>query len=96
MDSVTDITGKFCDCINLYNKMKNLTWTYRVVRRKIDKDYTYGIHEVYGGKKKISITVEPCWPLGDSWGELYSDMEAFVKALKLPVLDYETLSELKG
>lgn len=75
-------------------------WNYRVVaeKEKVGKEYYYSIRDVYyTDDKPTSWGADPQWPLGDSAGELYSDLELMVRAYHQPLLivseDGETLIE---
>ncbi|MBE3040288.1 MAG: hypothetical protein IMZ62_15940 [Chloroflexi bacterium] len=65
-----------------------MSWQYRVMRRKVGKEYVYGIYEVYSGPK--AWTEESMVPESDSLPELRADMKMMGEAFKLPVMDNKT------
>lgn len=80
-----------------------MSWNYRVLKiKKVWNDYSenhYQIHEVYY-KDDGSIEAwssEPCAPFGESLAELDSDINMFIRATVLPVLEEKdnTLVEVK-
>lgn len=77
-----------------------MTWNYRVVRRACQTqrgpEYYYGIHSVYYTKLvPTSVTMEPSVPYGDTLEELREELEKMQKAFAKPVIDYDTLEEVK-
>lgn len=71
-----------------------MTWEYRVIHNK--KTNVISIHEVYHdeddeGKELISVTAKPSWPQGESGEEFIEDLKFYLRALALPVLDYDDL-----
>lgn len=67
-----------------------MSWNYRIVRHRQNKEDWFAIHEVYyeaDGKPKF-ISENPIAPHGESAEELINDMELQKAACKLPVLDY--------
>lgn len=77
-------------------------WNHRVMRtRDDDGDYSYQIHEVYYFTDNEVETVgtsimhtDPVEPFGETVDELRRDLWHMLAALKLPVIDVETLEEL--
>lgn len=77
-----------------------MAWNYRIVRKEINEEVVYGIHEVYYNSKLpeykedpdsciSAITEEACAPFGESLDELRADCERFSKAVELPILDFD-------
>lgn len=68
-------------------------WNYRIIRR----DEGYYIHEVYYSRKNLPyrITENSMAPYGRTAEELKVDFGLMQEALKRPILDYETLKEVK-
>ena len=68
------------------------TWRYRVVR---ETDYTghvfYTIREVFGSGKKLSTTIEPCYPFGQDLDQLKADMQLMMMAFEEGSIDIEEL-----
>lgn len=77
-------------------------WNYRVVRRthiSLDnnRSFIYGIYEVYyseGGRIE-GLSEDSQHVFGESLEELKKDHELMGLAFKFPVVDYETLEEIK-
>jgi hypothetical protein len=67
--------------------MSDCYWDYRVIRRKVNDEYHFGIHEVY----YVNDNIE-CWsenaevPFGESLHELREDLKNFSEALEKPIL----------
>jgi hypothetical protein len=73
-------------------------WNYRILKRKYDKQYAYGIYEVYYHDETgeaISCTEEPVVNGGNSLVELYGEMDRMQQALEREILDYDDI-ERKG
>jgi hypothetical protein len=77
-----------------------MVWDYRMVKRKINGDAIFGIHEVYYNSdlpefqtdkdKTISgLTEEACSPFGESLEELKENIKQFTQALEQPILNYD-------
>lgn len=76
-----------------------MPWDFRVMRMKYkhpitkEDEYTYGMHEVYfdvtGEPGDLSYTKEAVNVSGDSVEDVRWMLEAMLKALDKPVLDYE-------
>lgn len=70
-----------------------MSWNYRVLKiKKIWNDYSedhYQIHEVYYRTDGSIETwsVEPCAPFGESFAELNSDINMFIRATTAPILE---------
>lgn len=62
---------------------------YRVIRKRVRKEYLYAIHEVFYDEdgKILSVTEQPEEPFGFSLDELDSDLRAFMAATTSPVLE---------
>lgn len=73
-----------------------MTWNYRVVHRREADEDIYAVHEAYyEGDKATTITVNPVYPQRSTPDELREDCDAYQKALKQPVLEYESFSSKK-
>ena len=80
-----------------------MTWNYRIIRTVQNNTFHYSIHEVYYNKNgKIEAwTEEPVLPFGESEDELREDINHFLQAFKLPILEKgringkERLKEIK-
>ena len=67
-----------------------MTWNYRVVRRIVGGEVTFGIHEVYYDGDRPKTTTEcPIDPYGETLEELKDDLDRMREALDKPVLNYE-------
>lgn len=68
------------------------TWNYRVLRYQSGD---VGIHEVYydDDGKAVSCTVDEIGAMGADLDELRSDLEHMMRALSLPVLDYDAFGK---
>lgn len=68
-------------------------WNYRVVKRTWDNGTViFAIHEAYYDEGKLepgTITINPCWPQGESLEELQEDLEWYREALSRPILNWE-------
>lgn len=76
-----------------------MTWNYRVIRRRFPKENQYTIHEVFYNDatgKPDGMTEDEVSPSGESLDEFRKSMEMYQRAIELPVLDYETLEEVKN
>jgi hypothetical protein len=79
-----------------------MVWNHRVVRREhdtLDPDdrFSYQIHEAYyedGNRKPYAITLDPVAAYGSTVEELREELERMLRAVKHPVLDYDTREEL--
>ena len=79
-----------------------MTWNYRVMRRWVEESpgtlsEQYGIYETYydaDDEIPHSITEDAMQPLGQTFAELYRDINLMLDALKKPVLDYESREEI--
>ncbi len=73
------------------------TWNYRVLERKDKKtgEKIYAIHEVYSNDEgqPDGCTENDVAPMGESLEELKDDIEYYLRALKMPVLVYDSLEE---
>ncbi len=73
------------------------TWNYRVLERADKKtgEKTYAIHEVYYNDEDQpdNCTENAVAPMGESLEELKGDIEYYLRALKIPVLVYDSLEE---
>ena len=73
------------------------TWNYRVLERKDKKtgENPYAIHEVYYNEegKPDGCTENAVAPMGESLEELNNDIVHYLRALKKPVLVYDSLEE---
>jgi hypothetical protein len=73
-------------------------WNYRVVKR-CSPDHpdepAYQIHEVYYNDQgePDAFTVDAVAPLGETPEELKADLQAMLRALDAPVLEYAVLDE---
>ena len=66
-----------------------MTWNYRVVRRVVNNEHVYAIHEAYyDDNRTTSITEESVHPQGETLEELKRDCEHYLQALERPVLEY--------
>ena len=69
------------------------TWEYRIARRTVDGETTYGIHEVYydnnGGIR--FWTTDPCEPAGETVEELRREMTRMYAATLKDVVDLDAL-----
>lgn len=65
-----------------------MTWNYRVIKRYIGDEESYGIHEVYYDDNGYldAYSENPIAPHGNSFNELIEDFEHYSRALKEPVL----------
>ena len=84
--------------INRYQFIKN----HRVVRRfypntHMDDSMLYEIYEVYYDKdgKINGLTEEPIRIREESMDDLRKTMERLTKCLEQPIIDYDTLQEIK-
>ena len=69
------------------------TWSYRVVKKTSGCEEFYGVHEVYyteDGKPEM-VTVEAVGPVGDTVKELRQELAYMLRALRMPILDYEDI-----
>lgn len=69
-----------------------MSWTYRVVRRVVEGEVSYGIHEAYDEgdvDQPHSVTTEPCAPVGESTDELDAVLDRMKAALKKRPLEYD-------
>lgn len=75
-----------------------MSWNYRVVRKKFDKEEGYYIYEVYyDNRNKITMySVEPMYIYGASFEELKADLELYKEALNKPIIDWEDLKKIGG
>jgi archaellum component FlaC len=81
-----------------------MSWNHRVVRRIYphahrDDTILYQIHEVYyeddGYLTIINITEEPVRIIEETVDDLRKTVERLTKCLEQPIIDYETLQEVK-
>jgi hypothetical protein len=79
-----------------------MSWNHRVVRRfypntHMDDSMLYEIYEVYYDKEgKIEgITEEPIKIREESVDDLRKTIERLTKCLEQPIIDYDTLQEIK-
>lgn len=76
-------------------------WNYRVVRRAYTSPggngVVYGIYEAYydDDGQINGLTENPQHVFGESLEELKRDHELMTQAFNLPVVDYETLKDIK-
>jgi hypothetical protein len=75
----------------------NMTWAYRVMRRKVGNGYGYGIYEFYGdiAHDGPGWTKDALGPFGETLGELRRDYRLMDEAFDLPILDHETGKEIR-
>jgi len=82
-----------------------MSWNYRVVKHEqvdsrkslaVIKFVNFGIHEAYYNKDGSvrAITVDPVCPSGETVKELQEDIKLYLKALGLPVLNYDDVESL--
>lgn len=73
-----------------------MTWTYRVMRRRLGDSFEFGFYEVFmDGDRIDNWTSEPCAPVsepddGSPAEALAEELARFQRALTLPILDHET------
>lgn len=79
-----------------------MSWNHRVVRRfypntHMDDSMLYEIYEVYYDKdgKINGLTEEPIRIREESMDYLRKTMERLTKCLEQPIIDYDTLQEIK-
>lgn len=81
-----------------------MSWNHRVVRRTYshahrDDTILYQIHEVYynedGHLTISSITEEPIRIMEETVDDLRKTVERLTKCLEYPIIDYDTLEEIK-
>jgi hypothetical protein len=70
---------------------ERLFWDYRIIKKVVDGEETYGIYEVFYDEndKPFICTEKPCSPYGDSPAELAEDMKWMQEAFDMPILNYE-------
>ena len=70
-----------------------MTWNFRAVKKAYMGETVYGVHEVYYDKdgNPEAVTVDPVGITGDSFDELRKEAVHYIRALCLPVLDYEEI-----
>lgn len=69
-------------------------WNERVVRRTVDGETWFAVHEVYyEGGKPTNCTVDPVYPDGETLDELRQAIRCYARACDLPALDYENFRE---
>lgn len=75
-----------------------MTWDYRVLRRVIAGETRYAVHEVYydDSGKPTSCTVDPVEPSGETLEELRRDCANYIRALDMPVLEYDSFGGESG
>ena len=68
------------------------SWNYRVMCHEYDGEISYCIHEVYydDDGKVTGWTQSASALFGESVEELIRDAELMSKAIKLPILDFES------
>lgn len=68
-----------------------LYWDYRVIKRVVDGEDTFGIYEVFYDENDLPFicTEKSCAPYGDDFMELKEDVRWMMDALSMPVLDYD-------
>lgn len=67
-----------------------MTWNHRVVRRAIDGEPFYGIHEAFyaqGVDEPNGWTEDPAAPVGETLDELRVELERMLAALDRPVIE---------
>lgn len=70
-------------------------WNHRVMKRKIDGEDVYAIHEVYyemDDEDRILWTENDVAPCGETLEELKQELQRMLKATEKPVLDYDALA----
>ena len=79
-----------------------MSWNHRVVRRfypntHMDDSMLYEIYEAYYDKdgKINGLTEEPIRIREESMDDLRKTMERLTKCLEQPIIDYDTLQEIK-
>lgn len=82
--------------VDAFNNSGNSYWDYRVVR-KTDPvgEFVYGICEVYYADNKPIMLSEPEAVMGETLEEMVDDMAMQYAALKKPVLDAETRTDVE-
>jgi hypothetical protein len=75
-----------------------MTWNYRLVKRSWNGQVMYGIHSAYYTDGKLDGLSENPLVLGylDAVDEIEADLSKVAKAMKLPIVEYETLKEVKS
>lgn len=75
--------------------MSSTSWDYRVVRRVVDGEVVFGIHEGYYGLGEVGSTAwtaDPVTIVADSVEGLRTELGHVVAALERPVIDGEAPS----
>lgn len=72
-------------------------WNYRIAVKKHGTDEDYGIYEAYYAEDgHVGLISEDAMsPFGETPEELKDDFEAMKQAFDMPILDWETLKEIK-
>jgi len=78
------------------------SFEYRIVRKvypntHMDDSIVWHISEIYydDAGKIVGASDKPIPPMGDSLLDLCADFDLIAKAFNKPVLDYETMKEVK-
>ena len=71
----------------------DMSWDYRVFKKKIGNDFVYEVHEVYYNLDGTirSWTENPINPAGGTFEELKKDFYRQLDAFDKPILDYDQL-----
>jgi len=79
-----------------------MSWNHRVIRRiypnvHMDDSILYEVHEVYYDEEGNigSITQEPINIMEETVDDLRKTVERLTKCLEQPIIDYDTLEEIK-
>jgi len=73
-----------------------MSWNYRLVHRWLREEYgaphIYAVHECYYNRtgSPITISLNPIAPIGESLNELKVEMGHYMKALKEPILEFDS------
>lgn len=69
------------------------TWNFRVARRTLDGETSYGIHEIYYGSDGVIRfwTSDPVDPFGETVDELRADLTRMYAATFEDVIDLDAL-----
>ena len=79
----------------LRRERQEVSWNYRALKRTINGETVYAIHEVYYDDegKPNGWTAEPSWPQGETAEELAADFDAYQMARRRPMLEVVTGSD---
>lgn len=95
-DNVTPIDDDALVMAKLPSPRDTMNWCYQVVRRTVDGETTFGIHEAYRGQDNTLYgwTENPVSIIGNSYEELITELVHALAALGRPVIDDDTQTEL--